>query len=581
MTAAAVLAGLLAVPPPSSASSVPPPPPSASPAIPPSTHACAAATQRCEGRISVPLDWDDPGSERIDVAFAWVPRKGATSTVLANPGGPLPALPMLPMLERTVDRQNLLVVEPRGLGESSPLSCPDLDLNRPETIASCAGQVGARGRFFTTDQAVADMDAVRKALGVPEVTFYGISYGTVFAQAYAARFPESTAGVFLDSLVPVRKDGYAIEPIRSRTDLLGLTCRSSRDCEATWSALVRRLRDRPDAEISLKTLWSLLPRLSEPVFGRELNAAATAYLRGDPLLLRRLAAAAAKAPTQPLRGPQFAGMLAYKCGDAKFPFDRDAPAAERRRQLDRFYAVKRPLRPFTVAEAGGVTGWADWCVHWPTPRKNPPVPPRADHPDVPTATAAGDYDTHTPAEVARRFPHGSLLRVVGGGHSTTLSVPCAREALRAFLADPGEPPRSCDARTYRPIASFPRTAEDLPEAGGLDRRVVAAFATAADAVVRRNPGSGSYRPLKEEPGLRGGKLVFDDGAAVIRLEDVRFVNDVAVSGQISLGRDGTATARLTAGGAEVTLSWPAFRPLDPVPVSGSLGGQPFTARIPV
>nr|BFE87573.1 hypothetical protein GCM10020093_101740 [Planobispora longispora] len=117
--------------------------------------------------------------------------------------------------------------------------------------------------------------------------------------------------------------------------------------------------------------------------------------------------------------------------------------------------------------------------------------------------------------------------------------------------------------------------------GGLDRRVVAAFATAADAVVRRNPGSGSYRPLKEEPGLRGGKLVFDDGAAVIRLEDVRFVNDVAVSGQISLGRDGTATARLTAGGAEVTLSWPAFRPLDPVPVSGSLGGQPFTARIPV
>nr|BFE87574.1 hypothetical protein GCM10020093_101750 [Planobispora longispora] len=224
--------------------------PSASPAIPPSTHACAAATQRCEGRISVPLDWDDPGSERIDVAFAWVPRKGATSTVLANPGGPLPALPMLPMLERTVDRQNLLVVEPRGLGESSPLSCPDLDLNRPETIASCAGQVGARGRFFTTDQAVADMDAVRKALGVPEVTFYGISYGTVFAQAYAARFPESTAGVFLDSLVPVRKDGYAIEPIRSRTDLLGLTCRSSRDCEATWSALVRRLRDRPDAEIS-------------------------------------------------------------------------------------------------------------------------------------------------------------------------------------------------------------------------------------------------------------------------------------------------------------------------------------------
>ncbi|GGS45680.1 hypothetical protein GCM10010156_00370 [Planobispora rosea] len=589
MTAAALLAGLLAVPSASSAASLsspssappPPPPPSASPAIPPSTHACAAATQRCEGQISVPLDWGDPGSERIDVAFAWVPRKGATSTVLANPGGPLPALPLLPMLEKTVDRQNLLVVEPRGLGKSSPLSCPELDLNRTETIAACAEHVGARGRFFTTDQAVADMDAVRKALGVPEVTFYGISYGTLFAQAYAARFPESTAGVFLDSLVPVGRGGYAVEPIRARTDLLDLTCRSSRDCEATWSALVRRLRDRPDPAISLKVLWSLLPRLVEPVFGRELNAAATAYLRGDPLPLRRLAGVAAAAPVPPLRGPQFAGMLAYKCGDAKFPFGRDASAAERRRRLDRFYAAKRPLRPFTVAEVGGMTGWADWCVHWPTPRKNPPVPPRADHPDVPTATVAGDYDTHTPAEVARYFPHGSLLRVAGGGHSTTLSVPCAREALRAFLADPGELPRSCDARTYRPIAAFPRTAGDLPAAGGLDRRVVAAFATAADAVIRRDPGSGSYRALKEEAGLRGGKLVFDDKAATIRLEEVSFVRDVAVSGQIVLAPDGTATARLTAGGDEVTLSWPAFRPLDPVPVSGTFGGRPFTARIPV
>ncbi|MFC6579497.1 alpha/beta fold hydrolase [Planomonospora parontospora] len=578
-TAVALLTGLLAVPSASPAS----PAPSTSTVTPtsPPAHPCAAATQRCEGRIRVPLDWGDPASERIEVAFAWVPRKGATSTVLANPGGPLPALPLLPVLERTVDRQNLLVVEPRGLGASSPLDCPGLDLNRPESITACAAHLGPRSRFFTTDQAVADMDAVRKALGLPKVTFYGISYGTLFAQAYAARFPDSTAGVFLDSLVPVGKNGYAIEPIRARTDLLELTCRSSRDCAATWSALVRRLRDRQDPAISMLTLQSLLPHLHEPVFGRELNAAAAAYLRGDPLPLRRLAKAADAAPVPPLRGPGFAGMLSYKCGDAAFPFGRKATTAERERRLSRFYDQKRPMRPFTVAELGGTTGWANWCLHWPTPRDNPPVPRRAGHPDVPTATVAGDYDTHTPAEVARYFPHGELLRVIGGGHSTTLGVDCARQALRSFLARAGELPRSCDVSSHRALAAFPRTAEDLPDAGDLDRRVVAGFAAASDALVRRDPGSASYRRLTEEPGLRGGRLVFDDKAATIRLEDVRFVSDLAVSGQVVLNPDRTATARLTVGGAEVVLSWPAFRPLDPVPVSGSFDGRPFTARIPV
>ena len=59
-------------------------------------HPCAAATSRCDGEIEVPLDWANPRSERITVAFAWVPRKDgsrpAAGTILANPGGPLPAL---------------------------------------------------------------------------------------------------------------------------------------------------------------------------------------------------------------------------------------------------------------------------------------------------------------------------------------------------------------------------------------------------------------------------------------------------------------------------------------------------------
>lgn len=150
-----------------------------------------------------------------------------------------------------LDRKNLLVVEPRGVGASSPLLCPGLDLGAPETVAACADRLGPRARFFTADQAAADMDAVRRALGVARVTFYGNSYGTLYAQAYAARFPDRLEAVFLDSVTVTDRDGYALWPLRSRPDHLALICERSHACRAlpgdaagTWYRLVAHLRDR-------------------------------------------------------------------------------------------------------------------------------------------------------------------------------------------------------------------------------------------------------------------------------------------------------------------------------------------------
>ncbi|MEU7837494.1 hypothetical protein [Nonomuraea sp. NPDC049129] len=50
-------------------------------------HDCANATTRCDGSLDVPLDWENPSSERISVAFAWMPAKDADGTVVANLGG--------------------------------------------------------------------------------------------------------------------------------------------------------------------------------------------------------------------------------------------------------------------------------------------------------------------------------------------------------------------------------------------------------------------------------------------------------------------------------------------------------------
>ncbi|MGH8794713.1 MAG: alpha/beta fold hydrolase, partial [Stackebrandtia sp.] len=237
-------------------------------------HECADATKRCDGVIEVPLDWSNPSGEKIEVAFAFVPHadqsRPAEGAILGNPGGPGAAigedLIFDTALGPVLDTQDLFVVDPRGTGKSTPLRCDDLDLREPQTIRDCAAEIGDRVQFFTADQVAADMNAVRQALGLPAVTFYGNSYGTLFAQAFATRFPEQTRAVFVDSVVLTDEAGYADVFASGRAIRDGLVgfeavCEESAACRALpgdaeerWADLVAHLRDNPDPEIDVFNL---------------------------------------------------------------------------------------------------------------------------------------------------------------------------------------------------------------------------------------------------------------------------------------------------------------------------------------
>ncbi|AQZ64111.1 hypothetical protein BKM31_23980 [[Actinomadura] parvosata subsp. kistnae] len=596
----------------------------------------------------MPLDWSDPSSERIQVAFAWLPAAGgrAAGTILANPGGPLPALPDLPLVRDTLgpalEHRNLLVVDPRGLGKSTPLTCPGLKLTDPDTIAACARHLGPRAAFFTADQAAHDLDAVRRALGAGPVTFYGNSYGTAFAQAYAARHPEGLAAAFLDSTTITSPDGYVLWPTRSRPDLLGLVCERSRACrdlpgdpQRRYARLVAHLREHPDPEVPLPTLKSV-ERMAEPVLGREANAAVTAYLSGDREPLRRLARVLKVAPGQPIEGPEWAGYLAYRCGDGASPFDRDAGPDERLAQLQRYYERERPLAPYTPADLGlDVRTGLEFCVQWPTPRPSPVLPPGAALPAVPVLVVGGDFDTQTPAEVARAmrvFPRATFVRVPFGTHSLAwgagASGECVRTMLRSFVTDHRVPPQRCTAENYRAIGAFPRSLNDvapvparildeaahdpdegrsldethgpdkgrsldethgpdkgrsLDETHGPDkgrsldegqRRVLAAVhATAADAVARRNPYNVVHGRLTSQAGLRGGRLTFGNGT--IDLDRASFVPGVKVTGRITLTPPDTTT---TSGATQGTAPGTATASLT-VTGAGVPGGETYRVEL--
>ncbi len=272
--------------------------------------------------------------------------------------------------------------------------------------------------------------------------------------------------------------------------------------------------------------------------------------------------------------------------------------------MDRYFAVERPLAPFEVGDIPGFNDWVVPCASWPTPRPSPPVPADASYPRIPVLAVAGDFDTRSPDEVAAligRFPRSTLLRVRYGGHALASHFGphgrCVRGVMRAFLADPRHPapapaePGGCSAENYRAVGSFPQTIADVPAAESVDladadrRLVAAAFATAADAVARRNPNDIIRRPATE-PGLRGGEVRWDADARAITFDEVRFVEDLAVSGTVRLDAEHEAAAELRAVGPdgharELTLRWRAFVAESHTAVVGRLDVADFTARVPL
>ena len=141
-------------------------------------------------------------------------------TLLVNPGGPgesgnqiLPArYPLLPAAVRAARTSSAST--PGAPGRATPSSAapslagghqraagpgpagqplPGTAGLRRDPRACAAAAPGPDARVDTVDTA-RDMDRIRQALGLPTISFYGLSYGTVLGTAYAVPLPPPAAG---------------------------------------------------------------------------------------------------------------------------------------------------------------------------------------------------------------------------------------------------------------------------------------------------------------------------------------------------------------------------------------------------
>lgn len=174
----------------------------------------------CAG-LTVPENPAEPGGRQISLRIGWLPARG--SEPVADPvvffaGGPGQAATeaiagVLPAFARIREKRHLLLVDQRGTGGSNPLHCAwpqDLDMAAADRGAAvrmaqdCLAAIGERAdpRFYATHHAVHDIEAVRQAIGAPQLNLYGGSYGTRAAQEYLRRYPQAVRSVILDAIVP-------------------------------------------------------------------------------------------------------------------------------------------------------------------------------------------------------------------------------------------------------------------------------------------------------------------------------------------------------------------------------------------
>ena len=177
--------------------------------------------------FDVPEDWDAPSTRHIQLRVAIV-RSAAvhsdTDLVAFLDGGPGGAATedypeIAPALQAVLERRDILLVDQRGTGDSNALACPASSaagresplVAEPQDLAGlqrllqqCLAAVRSHAapEHYTTTDAIRDLEAIRVALGAPQLDLLGISYGTRVAQQYAARYPHSVRSIVLDSVVP-------------------------------------------------------------------------------------------------------------------------------------------------------------------------------------------------------------------------------------------------------------------------------------------------------------------------------------------------------------------------------------------
>jgi pimeloyl-ACP methyl ester carboxylesterase len=197
-------------------------------------HGCGPkqpANLQC-GELSVPLDYHHRHGAKITLGFNRLPAADPAHRVgslIVNPGGPGGPGSFFVAVEAAGGhlwnpalhkRFDMIGMDPRGVGTSTPVQCDPRVYNRlisqlfPSTEAhfdqlassarafgqSCLKRTGPLLAHVDTRSAARDMEALRRALGDGKLNYLGLSYGAHLGSAYAELYPKRIRTMALDAI---------------------------------------------------------------------------------------------------------------------------------------------------------------------------------------------------------------------------------------------------------------------------------------------------------------------------------------------------------------------------------------------
>ncbi len=509
--------------------------------------------------LSVPLERGGAVNGSVGLAVERL-QSGPTpskAAVVALAGGPgQAALPLAQGMAKTIapalTTRDLLVFDQRGTGSSGALSCPGLEgaemlSSIGQAFERCAQQIGPRRGGYTTQESVADIEALREASGYEKLVLFGVSYGTKVALEYAERYPQNVEALVLDSVVPPeRADPFSVGMFKAMKPVFEELC-SGGACNGITSnplADIARLETRLHthalsgwaydgaghrhrATVSNVDLLNLIGAGDlNPALRALLPASVQSALKGDPAPLLRLNllseglipnlpgtpfadtpfAKSARVRSFSVSSPSHASDIPVAradagsdgidealfvdttCEESALPWQRGA--SPKTRMAEGLAALRGlPASDFYPFDAS--TAWVDsvlpGCVQW--PNAAPAPPPVGTLPSVPTLILSGAQDLRTPTAgaeaVAARIPGAQLVVVPYTGHSVlgTDFSGCAQTALKDFFSS--ETAGQCGT-IHNPFAPTPITPSKLTEVkpvGGLSGAPGSTLAVVLDTIL--------------------------------------------------------------------------------------------------
>ena len=185
----------------------------------------------CEcGSLDVPVDPADPTGATVSLSLARLPATDPDArigTLITNPGGPggsgVEFLGNDGIFNDEINRRfDIVSWDPRGVGGTAPLQCGSgfsdtflstdlaprdaagraaLEESLAANVEACVEGDASLLAHIGTDAAVADLEAIRQALGGDPITYVGFSYGTLIGLRYAEQYPDALRAMVLDGVV--------------------------------------------------------------------------------------------------------------------------------------------------------------------------------------------------------------------------------------------------------------------------------------------------------------------------------------------------------------------------------------------